>query len=317
MIRNENDLLVFIKKNLKTESRNVMKSIGDDCAVIKLSKQKYFVITTDTSLLGPHFSKDYKPNEIAYKSLASNLSDIASMGCTPKYILMAITLPFLSDNWIRDFYKGLNLLMKKHNLTLIGGDTNKGPMSISFQVIGVNKHKVLYRDSAKLNDDIYVTGQLGLARAALIFKRKKQQRNYLRYKNNLYRPKPRIDIGIDISKIASSCIDVSDGLSKDLNNILVSSKKGATINFHEIPTSNYILKNLNQTEIYEALLGGGEDYELCFTAHKKHRDIISLISKRHKTKITRIGVITKKELVFYNKEQVIKPKIKGFDHFQS
>ena len=317
MIRNENDLLVFIKKNLKTESKNVVKSIGDDCAVIKLSKQKYFVITTDTSLLGPHFSKDYEPNEIAYKSLASNLSDIASMGCIPKYIFMAITLPFLSDNWIRDFYKGLNLLMKKYNLTLIGGDTNKGSMSISFQVIGENKHKVLYRDGAKDNDDIYVTGQLGLARAALIFKRKKQKCNYLRYKKNLYHPNPRIDIGIDISNIASSCIDVSDGLSKDLNNILISSKKGAAINFDEIPTSKYLLKNLTQTEIYESLLGGGEDYELCFTAHKKYRERISLISKRHRTKITRIGVITKKELVFYNKGQLIRPKIKGFDHFQS
>jgi len=317
MIRNENDLLVFIKKYLKTESKNVVKSIGDDCAVIKLSKQKYFVITTDTSLLGPHFSKDYEPSEIAYKSLASNLSDIASMGCIPKYIFMAITLPFLSDNWIRDFYKGLNLLMKKYDLTLIGGDTNKGSMSISFQVIGENKHKVLYRDGAKDNDDIYVTGHLGLARAALIFKRKKQKHNYLRYKKNLYHPNPRIDIGIDISKIASSCIDVSDGLSKDLNNIVVPSKKGAAINFDEIPTSKYLLKNLTQTEIYEALLGGGEDYELCFTAHKKYRERISLISKRHRTKITRIGVITKKELIFYNKGKLIKPNIKGFDHFQS
>ena len=214
MIRNENDLLVFIKKNLKTESKNVVKSIGDDCAVIKSSKQKYFVITTDTSLLGPHFSKDYEPNEIAYKSLASNLSDIASMGCIPKYILMAITLPYLRDAWIKDFYKGLNSLMKKYSLTLIGGDTNKGPLSISFQVIGENKYKVLCRDSAKEYDDIYVTGQLGLARAALIFKRKKQKRNYLRYKKNLYRPNPRIDIGIDISKIASSCIDISDGLPR-------------------------------------------------------------------------------------------------------
>jgi len=317
MIRNENDLLVFIKKNLKTESKNVVKSIGDDCAVIKLSKQKYFVITTDTSLLGPHFSKDYEPNKIAYKSLASNLSDIASMGCMPKYIFMAITLPFLRDNWIRDFYKGLNLLMKKYNLTLIGGDTNKGSLSISFQVIGENKHKVLYRDGAKDNDDIYVTGQLGLARAALIFKRKKQKSNYLRYKKNLYHPNPRIDIGIDISKFASSCIDVSDGLSKDLNNILISSKKGASINFDEIPTSKYLLKNLTQKEIYESLLGGGEDYELCFTAHKKYRERISLISKRHRTKITRIGMITKKELVFYSKGQIIKPRIKGFDHFQS
>ena len=106
-------------------------------------------------------------------------------------------------------------------------------------------------------------------------------------------------------------------MSKDLNNILISSKKGAVIKFHEIPTSRHLLKNLNQTESYEALLGGGEDYELCFTAHKKYRERISLISEKNKTKITRIGVITKKELIFYNKEQVIKPKIKGFDHFQS
>ena len=317
MIKDEDALLKYIKKTIKTESNKIKKSIGDDCAVVKLSKQKYFVITTDTSLLGPHFTREYQPRDIAYKSLASNLSDIASMGCVPKYVLMAMTLPSLNDAWIKDFYKGLNILMKKYNLALIGGDTNKGPISITLQIIGENKSKVLCRDSAKINDDIYVTGQLGLARAALIFKRKKQKNHFLRYKKNLHCPNPRVEVGVDISSIASSCIDISDGLSKDLKNILLFSKKGAMIQIDDIPTSRHLLETLNQTEIYEALLGGGEDYELCFTAHKKFRKRISSIAKKNNLAITRIGIITRKDLIFYKNGQVVTPDIKGFDHFQT
>ena len=317
MIKDEDTLLKYIKKTIKTESNKIKKSIGDDCAVVKLSKQRYFVITTDTSLLGPHFTREYQPRDIAYKSLASNLSDIASMGCVPKYVLMAMTLPSLNDAWIKDFYKGLNILMKKYNLALIGGDTNKGPISITLQIIGENKSKVLCRDSAKINDDIYVTGQLGLARAALIFKRKKQKNHFLRYKKNLHCPNPRVEVGVDISSIASSCIDISDGLSKDLKNILLFSKKGAMIQIDDIPTSRHLLETLNQTEIYEALLGGGEDYELCFTAHKKFRQRISAIAKKNNLAITRIGIITRKDLIFYKNGQVVTPDIKGFDHFQS
>ena len=165
-----------------------------------IASEKYFVITTDTSLLGPHFTSDYTPFEIGYKCLATNLSDIAAMGCIPRYIFMAITLPSLDTEWIKNFYDGINELTSSYNIALIGGDTNKGPLSISIQVIGVKKNKILFRNGAKVNDDIYVTGKVGCARAALYLKNKKKYSNEFKIlKNYLHMPEPRINIGKDIS----------------------------------------------------------------------------------------------------------------------
>ena len=161
MIKNETDLINYILKNINNVSPKIAKSIGDDCAVLKISKDHFLVFTTDTSLLGPHFTNDYSPKEIGYKCLASNLSDIAAMGCKPKYLLMAITLPSLDDKWLKGFYSGINVLVRKYKLALIGGDINKGPMSISFQVIGESRKNVLLRDGARNNDDIYVSGNIG------------------------------------------------------------------------------------------------------------------------------------------------------------
>ncbi len=312
MINNESDILTYIQKNIKTVSKNVIKSIGDDCAVIKRSANKYFVITTDTSLLGPHFTKNYTPYEIGYKCLATNLSDIAAMGCKPKYILMAITIPKLEDKWIKSFYKGVNKLIKKYNLTLIGGDTNKGPLSISFQVIGINNKKILYRKGAKINDDIYVTGKIGMARAALLLKNKKE---YIILKKFLHTPTPRVNLGLSISNIANCCIDISDGLAKDLQTLMTQSKTGANIFIDKIPT-HYILKNkLTKNKYFEALIGGGEDYELCFTTSQKNRKRIKTLSLQHKIPITIIGTVTKSKIKYWNNGNVIKLNLKGFDHF--
>ena len=112
-IKSEIDLINHIKKTINLESSNVVKSIGDDCAVFKPTN-KHLLITTDTSLEGPHFTNDYTPEEIGYKALATNLSDIAAMGGIPKYVLMSLTLPRLSTSWLKGFYKGMNILMKRY-----------------------------------------------------------------------------------------------------------------------------------------------------------------------------------------------------------
>ncbi len=317
MIKNETDLINYILKNINNVSPKIAKSIGDDCAVLKISKDHFLVFTTDTSLLGPHFTNDYSPKEIGYKCLASNLSDIAAMGCKPKYLLMAITLPSLDDKWLKGFYSGINVLVRKYKLALIGGDINKGPMSISFQVIGESRKNVLLRDGARNNDDIYVSGNIGLARAALIFKRKRQIEQFNLFKKFLRKPTPRIELGLEISNFVSSCIDLSDGLAKDLSTILVQSNKGASIIFENIPTLKRMKKLLDTEELYESLLGGGEDYELCFTANKKYRRKISSISKKLNIKLTKIGEIKGKKLNYYNNGAEIYPEYRGFDHFQS
>ncbi len=316
MIKNEKHLLNFIKSNIKTTSKDIIRSIGDDCAVIRISSKKYFVITTDTSLLGPHFTSDYTPFEIGYKCLATNLSDIAAMGCIPRYIFMAITLPSLDTEWIKNFYDGINELTSSYNIALIGGDTNRGPLSISIQVIGVNKNKILFRNGAKVNDDIYVTGKVGCARAALYLKNKKKYSNEFKIlKNYLHMPEPRINIGKDISDIANSCIDVSDGIAKDLSNLITSSNCGADVFINDIPTDSILNKVIPKNNFYEILIGGGEDYELCFTVPTKYRTKINKLSKKHEIKITKIGKVTKEKIRYFDDGKLIKFKFKGFDHF--
>mgnify|MGYP001407962012 CR=1 FL=1 len=317
MIRNEDDLIEYLINNIQTKSKNITRTIGDDCAVLKISSKKSLVFTTDTSLEGPHFTKEYSPADIGYKCLASNLSDIAAMGCKPRYFLMAITIPNLNNDWVKNFYKGIRELSRKHKLVLIGGDTNRGPLSISIQVIGENKKNILYRNGAKTNDDIYVTGKIGLARSSLIFSHKKMLIESKKFLKNLRRPVPRIDIGQEISEFATSCIDISDGLAKDLNIILQQSKKGALVEFDKIPSARAVLDKLDDKDLYEAVLGGGEDYELCFTANSRFRKRIKSISNKYKTKITKIGVICGKELIYTRKGKIIRPKIKGFDHFNA
>jgi len=316
MIKNESDILDYIQAKINTKSPNVVKSIGDDCAVIRISNKQSFVITTDTSLEGPHFTKDYTAFEIGYKSLSTNLSDIAAMGCIPKYIFMSLTLPKLDTNWIKSFYKGIAAHVEKFNLALIGGDTNRGPLSISIQVIGINKSKILYRDGANFDDDIYVSGKLGLARAALILKNKKKFiKEFNMLKKHLHMPIPRIDAGLKLSKFANSCIDISDGLMKDLSSIINQSNCGAEIYLERIPTHRLLKKLIPKSKYYECLIGGGEDYELCFTVSKSQRKNMQLIAENLKLPLTIIGKITKKKILFKENGVEKKLNIKGFDHF--
>ena len=314
-IQNESDLIDHIVKKTQIISNDVIKSIGDDCAVVR-SSNKYLIMTTDTSLEGPHFTRDYTSEDIGYKALATNLSDIAAMGGKPKYILMSITLPKLDTDWIKGFYKGINSLIKKYNLSLIGGDTNKGKLSITIQVIGECKKNIMYRSDAKLNDDIYISGRIGLARTALMVKKMKNRSHLKYFKKYLHRPVPRIELGQELCKIANACIDLSDGLSKDLGLICKASKVGANIDLEKLPTSKRLYSVIPKKRIYETIIGGGEDYELCFTINKCHRDKLKKISRKFKIPLTRVGSITPGKINYYSKNRLIKLNITGFDHFR-
>ena len=233
-MKSEQDFVTFLEK-LKSYDRNIIKGIGDDCSIIRFDKSKKYVFTTDTSLLGPHFTKDYTPEEIGYKCLATNISDIASMGCIPLYAMYAVTIPKMSEKLLRAFYKGTNKLLRKYKISIIGGDTTRGPLSITIQLIGTQNNKILQRDGAKVGDDIYISGTIGNARAALLMAKKSVGHKYFR--KYLVNPVPRVNLGLEISKFASSCIDISDGLAKDLKNIAMSSNKGFKVDIDQIPVT--------------------------------------------------------------------------------
>ena len=313
-MKSETDFVNFLRK-IKTFDKNIIKGIGDDCAIIRFNSKKNYVITSDTSLLGPHFTEDYTPEEIGHKVLATNLSDIASMGCVPLYALYDITIPKMSETWIKKFFIGTRKLLNHHKVSIIGGDTTKGPMSISITLIGVQKNGILTRSGAKIGEDIYVTGNIGNARAALILNKKTIGHKYFR--KYLVKPTPRVGLGIELSKFASSCVDISDGLVKDLKSIAISSKKGFEVDIDSIPIDHNFNKYVRHQFKEECILGGGEDYELCFTADSKYSNKINNLSDKYKLRITKIGIIKKSKFSYLAENKKYIPKESGFDHFKS
>ena len=175
------------------------------------------------------------------------------MGCVPLYALYDITIPRISESWIKRFFDGTR---KQHKVSIIGGDTTKGPMSISITLIGVKKNKIITRSGAKTGHDIYITGNIGSARAALILDKK--TKGYKYFRKSLVNPLPRVSVGLELSEFASSCIDISDGLIQDLGHILDSSEVGGRISSSLIPVSE-------GAKLNDALFGG-DDYQLLCTS---------------------------------------------------
>ena len=312
----------IIQKYFKqASSRNdVELGIGDDAAVTTVPEGKELVIAIDTLVAGVHFFPDINPADIAYKALAVNLSDLAAMGAEPAWFTLALTTPTADEVWFESFSKGLFELASQYDLQLIGGDTTQGPLTITIQIAGyVPAAKALTRSGAQIGDRVFVTGSIGDAAAGLhCLKQSSEKQSELI--GRLHRPVPRVDIGQSLRDIASACIDVSDGLAADLKHILAASKVGAQIQLEQLPASN-VFKNFvkNIDEQYALMLGGGDDYELCFTAPENKINQIELIAKQCHCEITQIGEITEtKELAFYqNGEPYEGDKIDtGYIHFK-
>ena len=265
--------------------------IGDDAAVIDLDSGYQLVTTTDTLSEGVHFFKDTSPEDIAYKSLAVNLSDIAAMGATAKYFTLAITLPKLDETWLEHFSKSLKEASKKYNVSLIGGDTTRGALNITITMMGVvEKSKAIKRSGAMSGDNIYLSGEIGDA-ALCLKKINEGEKPHKAEMIRLNKPIPRLELGIAIKGIASSCIDISDGLEQDLSHIIKASKVGAMIDVQKLPLSQSVVKYIEDNNDWSVPLCGGDDYELCFTAPKTEEENLKKISKSCGVKITKIGVI--------------------------
>ena len=277
--------------------------IGDDAAIFDLDSGYQLVTTTDTLSEGVHFSKDTSPEDIAHKSLAVNLSDIAAMGATAKYFTLAITLPKLDEIWLEHFSKSLKELSKKYNVSLIGGDTTRGPLNITITMMGVvEKSKAIKRSGANNGDNIYISGEIGDA-ALCLKKINAGEKPHKAELIKLNRPIPRLELGSTLKGIASSCIDISDGLEQDLSHIIKASKVGAMVDIQELPLSQSMIKYIEHNNDWALPLCGGDDYELCFTAPENFNSEIINIAEFYKIKITKIGVINdSKDL-----------KIKGYD----
>ena len=283
--------------------------IGDDAAVISSPKGKESVISVDTSIGGVHFLETMRASDIAYRSVSVATSDLAACGATPAWFTLALSLKKYDPKWLSDFKKGLEDISAELKIPLIGGDTTKGGnLSITVQVGGyVKAGKALTREGARIGDVIYVTGCIGAASSALDNLR---GGNLTRLDKNRYlRPKIRFEVSSKLLDIASSAIDISDGLFQDLDHICKASKVGAEICLEKIPT--FLSNSLTIDEINR-----GDDYEILFTSDKLNREKIERLTKEVNVPIYEIGLIAKgdKVSIFTQKGKFLKAP-SGYQHF--
>jgi len=271
---------------------SVTLGVGDDAALFSLEKGYQLVTTTDTLTEGVHFSANTSAKDIAHKSLVVNLSDIAAMGAKAKYFTLSITLPKIDQSWLKEFSDSLRQLSERYEVSLIGGDTTRGPLTITITMIGmVESSKALIRSGARPGDGVYVSGTIG--EAGFCFW--KLSNGLVPSNQELKRlncPTPRIELGLELKNLASACIDISDGLEQDLIHILKASSVGAVIEVEKIPISEALLGHIKDTNDWSIPLCSGDDYELCFTIPKGNEEAFIMISESCNVNITRIGVVS-------------------------
>ncbi|HCC12263.1 MAG TPA: thiamine-phosphate kinase, partial [Atlantibacter hermannii] len=282
---------------VRSSRRDVETGIGDDCALLTVPDKQTLAISTDTLVSGIHFLPDICPRDLGYKALAVNLSDLAAMGADPAWLTLALTLPEVDEAWLEAFSDSLFELLNYYDMQLIGGDTTRGPLSMTLGIHGfVPNGRALKRAGAKPGDWIYVTGTPGDSAAGLAILQNRLtvnnavQANYLKERH--LRPTPRILQGQALRDIASSAIDLSDGLISDLGHILKASDCGAHVALDALPFSDTLRENVTREQAELFALTGGEDYELCFTVPELNRGVIDVALGRLGVPYTCIGQIT-------------------------
>ncbi len=303
--------------------QDVILAGGDDCAIVSVVEDKHLFVTTDTLISGVHFPANTSPEDIAYKALMVNLSDLAAMGAMPAWVTLAISLPEINDSWLSAFSKQFSAVLTDFNIALIGGDTTRGSLSITIQAMGFcEKGKELRRDQARLHDKIYVTGCLGDAAIGLhaVLKNITDEKLSPCIKK-LNRPQARIQFAQELIGLSVCAIDVSDGLVADLSHILEASNCGANIKLSDVSLSlsaKYYFDNYCKSTIdWPMLLTQGDDYELCFTCNSQNEPEIIKRANRQSLMVTCIGEITdSNDLNFYDdNDELVNFSHTGFKHF--
>ncbi len=295
--------------------------VGDDCALVRVSADHDLAVSTDTLVEGVHFLPDVDPERLGYKALAVNLSDLAAMGAAPRWFTLALTMPSIDDDWLSAFSRGLFVLADSAGIELIGGDTTRGPLSITLTVMGEVPHGLaLRRDAAVAGDEIWVSGMLGDAALGLAVR---QQRLVVPDAigadciSRLELPSPRLKLGLLLRGIAHACVDLSDGLLADLGHICDRSGLAANIRVEDVPLSPALLSLEDIAQRREFSLAGGDDYELCFTAPRSEHANIRNLSVDAGVMLSCIGVMqpgTGVQVVDASGQSIELP-CPGFDHF--
>lgn len=308
--------------NRQPQRKDVFLALGDDCALVKPPENVRIAISTDTLVAGTHFLIDANPAWVAHKALASNISDLAAMGATPAWVSFALTMPNPDEAWLKPFCDAFFELANYYNIQLIGGDTTKGPLSLTLTVQGfVPQEQALLRSGAKVGDWVYVTGDLGDSKAGLdvILNNALRAKPFaLELEKRHYLSTPRILAGQALLNLASAAIDISDGLVSDIKHILERSQVGVSLDVAVLPLSQELLQFVGNLEIAQQYaLTSGEEYELCFTVPEQNKGSIESALAHCGCKVSCIGQIRPQgTFELHHQGKVLNWQLNGYDHFK-
>lgn len=302
-------------------SDDVLLGVGDDAAVVAVPPGFRLVAAVDTIVAGVHFPIDAAAADIAYRALAVNLSDMAAMGAEPRWFTLSLCIPEVRESWLAEFSTSLQQLAQRYDVQLIGGDTVKGPLNISIQILGIVESDAwLTRSGAKPGDVVFVSGVPGEAASGLQLLLDPSIPVENRYREHLLqcfnRPVPRVELGRRIRTLASAAMDVSDGLLTDLGKLCAASGCGAHIDLDALPVSHAAITTLGQQLAEHNVLVGGDDYELLFTV--AHENLLSLESAiaGAAVRCTPIGrIMTGEGVQCFRRGEQVAVNAAGFDHF--
>jgi len=312
----------LIARFFSRPGQGAILGVGDDAALVEpLSEGRETVVSIDTLVSGTHFLPDADPRVIGHKALAVNLSDLAAMGALPRWVLLALTLPKVDEAWMSAFADGFYRLAGKYDVELIGGDTTRGPLAVTVTAIGeAAAGMALRRDGACPGDEIWVSGQIGSAALALAHGRgdvRLKGKGLEECLTKLHTPMPRIELGRELAGIANSAIDISDGLVADAEHVARRSGVRLELSYANVPCVAEAMAMKAQLPARQAILAGGDDYELLFTVPSDSSALIDAISARLHLGLTRIGHVREGSgvAVLDERGEAIDLKVKGHDHF--
>jgi len=313
----EFDLIARIRARVG-ERADVVLGIGDDAAVLTVPADRQLVVAMDTLNAGVHFPAETAPADLGWKALAVNLSDLAAMGALPAWCTLSLSLPKGDAAFVDGFLDGFLSLAVAYDVALVGGDTTRGPLSVCVTVHGfVEPGRALRRAGAQVGDDVWTSGTLGDAAAALVrWRAGVAVEPALR--GRLDRPAPRVALGRGLVGLAHAAVDVSDGLVADLGHVCVASGVGAQIDVDALPASDALLAGFDGDLRRELQATGGDDYELCFTASVSVRDAVEDAARDAGVSVKRIGRIVAGEGVAASTEGGIAwtAHVGGYRHFR-
>jgi len=315
--------------------------VGDDAALLSVGAGMQLVVSTDLLVSGTHFLADTDAQRLGHKALAVNLSDMAAMGARPRWAMLALALPAVDEAWLSAFALGLRTLAEVHSTELVGGDTTRGPLTIGITILGeVPRGQALRRDRAQPGDDIWVSGTLGDAAVALaqlngahlsdahlpdahvpdahlLDAELLDAAAFDHCRRRLEAPEPRVALGVALRGLANAAIDISDGFAADLGHILERSQVAARVQFDLLPRSPALQGRSRQPSVVQAIIAGGDDYELCFTAPRSARAQVEAAALAAATPVTRCGeILAGAGLQVLDADGHTLPLTRsGFDHF--